>query len=74
MARTCQISETAALSEACATAFMILGNQANVLALQAEGKPISPYLRSYVRKSLRRSVYNNNGLGFVMPSDTNYIV
>jgi len=33
LARTCQISETAALSEACATPFMVLGNQANVRAL-----------------------------------------
>jgi hypothetical protein len=46
MARTCQISETASLSEACAVAFMILGNQAHVRALQLEGKPIPPHLNS----------------------------
>jgi hypothetical protein len=74
LARTCQISETAALSEAFASAFMMLGNQANVRALQLEGKPISPHLNRYVRKGLRRSVYNNNELSFVMPGGTNHIV
>ena len=74
LARTCQISETAALSEACATPFMVLGNQANVRALQLEGKPIPPHLNRYVRKGLRRSVYNNNELSFVMPGGTNHIV
>lgn len=74
IARSCQISETAALSEACATAFMFLGKQAHVTALHLEGKPIPPHLKSYVRKSLRQSVYNNNGLSFVMPSGTNCII
>jgi hypothetical protein len=74
LARTCQISETAALSEACATAFMVLGNQANVRALQLEGKPVPPHLNKYVRKGFRRSAYNNNGACFVMPGVTNHII
>jgi hypothetical protein len=74
LARACQISQTAALSEACATAFMILGNQAHVRALQLEGKPIPSHLKRFMRKDLRPSAYDNSGLGFVMPSGTNCIV
>jgi hypothetical protein len=76
IARSCQISETAAVSEACAGAFMVLGNHAHLRALQLEGKPIPPHLNKYVRKGFgfRRSVYNNNGVSFVMPGGTNYIV
>lgn len=74
MARTCQISETAALSETCATAFMMLGNQAHRKALQVEGKPLPPRLNSDFRKSLQESVYDNNGLSFVIPSGTNSII
>lgn len=76
MARACQVSQTAALSDACASAFLILGNQAYVNALYLEGKPIPPRLNAYVGKSLRRSIYdNNNGkLSFLIPGATNSIV
>jgi hypothetical protein len=74
MARACQISQTAALSESFGAAFMILGNQAHVRALQLESKLIPQHLNAYVRKSFRKPLYNNNGLGFVMPSQTNYII
>lgn len=73
-ARSCQISGPAAVSEACAVALMILGNQAHVAALYLEGKPIPPHLQSYVRNGFQQPFGVNNGLGFVMPSGTNSIV
>jgi hypothetical protein len=73
-ARSCQISGPAAVSEACAVAFMILGKQAHVAALYLEGKPIPPHLQSYVRKGFQQPFGVNNGLSFVMPSGTNSIV
>lgn len=74
LARTYKISETATSSKACAIASIILGNKANVQAPELESEPISPHLNAYVQKGLRRSLYSNNGLGFVMPSGINYIV
>jgi hypothetical protein len=74
MSRTCQISEIAALSESFTFALMALGNKAQVQVLHLENRPIPPHLKSYVRKNLRRSVYNNNKLGFITPSGKNFIV
>ena len=76
VACSCQISQTGALSEAFGTAFMVLGNQARVQALQLEGKPTPPHLNSYVHKSLRQPLYgaNANGLAFIMPRRGNFII
>lgn len=61
VARTCQISQTAALSEAFGTGFMFLGNKAYAAALLAEGKQIPLHLR--------RTAYGNNydGIAFATP-------
>jgi len=66
--RTCHISGTAALSEACGFAFMKLGNKAHVAALQLEGKPIPPRLQHLANPSIRPLSYRPNGLGFIMPN------
>lgn len=62
-ARTCQISETAAFSEAVGFALMYLGNKIHVMALQLEGKPIPPRLQRYIDPK----AFNTDGLGFIMP-------
>lgn len=70
LARSCQISEIGAGSEACAVAFMCLGNQAHAKALMLEGKPVPPELLR--RKfSSRQPTHDTNGLSFVMPSNVN---
>lgn len=71
MARACQISETAALSEALGMALMHLGNKAHVAALELENKPVPPHLEKYAnkRRLLRRAAYDLNGLSFIMPRD-----
>lgn len=66
-ARTCQISGTAALSEAFGFAFMQLGNKAHVTALQLEGKPVPPRLKRFINPNLRPLTFNTDGLGFIMP-------
>ena len=66
-ARTCQISGTAALSEAFGFAFMQLGNKAHVTALQLEGKPVPPRLKRFIDPNLRPLAFNTDGLGFIMP-------
>ena len=66
--RTCHISGTAALSEACGFAFMKLGNKAHVTALQLEGKPVPPKFKHLMDPSLRPPSYNPGDLGFVMPN------
>jgi hypothetical protein len=67
MSRTCDISGTAALSEAFGYTFMMLGNKAHVMALQLEGKPVPPKLQRYVDPTIRPLNFNPGGLGFIMP-------
>ena len=67
-ARTCNISGTAALSEAFGFAFMQLGNKAHVTALQLKGKPVPPRLKRFIDPNLRPLAFNLYGLGFIMPS------
>lgn len=67
-ARTCQISGTAALSEAFGFAFMQLGNRAHVTALQLEGKPVPPRLKRFIDPNLRPLAFQTDGrLSFIMP-------
>jgi len=66
-ARTCQISGTAALSEAFGFAFMQLGNKAHVTALQLEGKPVPPRLKRFIDPNLRPLAFKTDGLGFIIP-------
>jgi hypothetical protein len=66
-ARTCQISGTAALSEAFGFALMQLGNKAHVTALQLEGKPVPPRLKRFIDPNPRPLAFNPDGLGFIMP-------
>jgi len=65
--RTCQISGTAVVSEGFGIAFLHLGNHAHVAALQLEGKPVPPRLKSYINPKRRPLTFRTDGLGFIMP-------
>jgi hypothetical protein len=65
--RTCQISGTAAISEACGLAFLRLGNKAHVTALQLEGKAVPLNLQKFIDPNLRPSSFPATGLSWVMP-------
>lgn len=67
IARACQISEVAALSEAIGMSFMVLGNKAHRLALELEGKPLPPHLSRAAKPPLFPGVAGS-GLSFITPS------
>lgn len=73
MARTCQISQQAGISEALGTSFLLLGHKAHAMGLKLDNKPIPPNYKG--GRIFRRSPrYNQQGnIGFIMPQDINVI-
>ena len=65
VARKCEISEVAFLSETFGAAFLLLGNQAHAAALKIEGKPVPARFR---RAAPSFGLHNpRNNAAFIMP-------
>ena len=66
LARKCEISEVALLTEAFGAAFLYLGNQAHAVALKLERKPVPPRFR---RPISGFGLYNRrNNVAFINPT------
>ena len=66
LARKCEISEVALLTEAFGAAFLYLGNQAHAVALKLERKPVPPRFRKPISGF---GLYNRrNNVAFINPT------